>query len=127
MGPITGNDLRNRTIVPKKSPKRNKIPTDSTANPMKERFIKMRMMPPKKKSVGFILVGRAKKYMVRAGPMISTTPIINKMFPIASKSESKNVNIPRMKKTTPAAVDATPYSAMLVKSISARKETIFSQ
>lgn len=114
IGPIIGKDLRNSTIVPKKSPKRNKIPMDSTPNPMKECLVKMRMMPPKKKSVGFIFVGRAKKYIVLDGPIISTTPMMNKMLPIASKLESKNVTMPRRKNTTPAAVDATPYFCLSV-------------
>lgn len=114
IGPMIGNDLRNSTMVPKKSPKRNKIPTDSNPNPMKECFIKIRKIPPKKKRVGLIFVGRAKKYIVLEGPIMSTTPIMNKMLPIASKLESKNVTMPRRKNTTPAAVDATPYSMKLV-------------
>ena len=55
--------------------------------------------------------------MALDGPMISTTPITNKMFPIASKLESKKVKIPRMKNKTPAAVVPTPYSGKLVEKL----------
>lgn len=61
MGPMMGNDRKNSTMVPKKSPKRKRIPTDSTAKPTNERFIKINVMPPKKNNVGLILFGLAKK------------------------------------------------------------------
>lgn len=114
IGPMTGKDRKNSTMVPKKSPKRNMMPMLSTMNPMKECLVKIKAIPPKKKRVGLILVGLAKKYSARVGPMINTTPMTKRMFPMASKLESKNVMIPRMKNTTPAAVDATPYSEELV-------------
>lgn len=101
--------LKNWTMVPKKSPNKERMPTPSTIKPMKECLNKMRVIPPKKKIVGLIFVGLAKKYMVLVGPMIKTTPMTNKMLPIAKRLESKKAKIPRRKKTTPAAVDTTPY------------------
>lgn len=109
-GPITGKERKNRTMVPKKSPKRYKIPTASTLKPMNEYFNNMRQIPEKKNKVALIFVGRAKKYMVRDGPMMSTTPIMKRMLPMARRLASKKVMTPKKKNTTPAAVEATPYS-----------------
>lgn len=61
IGPIIGKARKNSTMVPKKSPKRNMIPMLSIIKPMNECLVKINAMPPKKKRVGLILVGLAKK------------------------------------------------------------------
>lgn len=110
IGPMIGKDLKNRTIVPKKSPNKNIMPTLSTINPINECLVKINAMPPKKNKVGLIFVGLAKKYIALDGPMIKITPMTKRMLPIARRLESKKVIMPKKKNTTPAAVDATPYS-----------------
>lgn len=108
---MIGKFLKNSTNVPKKSPNRYNMPTDSSAKPINDRLIRIKRIPPKKKSVALIFVGRAKKYTARAGPIIKTTPITKRKFPIASNAESKKAKMPKKKKKTPAAVEPTPYSA----------------
>lgn len=58
-------DLKNWMIVPKKSPKRPKIPKHSIKNPINVHFIKIRNIPNEKHNVPLILVGLVKKVTVR--------------------------------------------------------------
>lgn len=99
-------------MVPRKSPNKDKMPMPSMRKPINRCFRRIKRIPPKKNNVGFIFVGLAKKYTVLVGPMIKTTPRTNKMLPIAKRLESKKVITPRRKRTTPAAVAPTPYSAV---------------
>lgn len=69
------------------------------------------MIPNTKHTVPLSFWGRVKNATVFFGPMMSTKPITKRMFPRASKLESKNASTPKMKKSTPAAVKPTPNSA----------------
>lgn len=101
-GPITGKDLRKVTITPKKSPNKAKIPKHSIAKPTNEYFIRIKMIPKKKKTDPRILLGlEKKKEKVRRSPIINKIPLRNKTFPNANKAESKKVINPRAKKKTP--------------------------
>lgn len=101
-------DLKNCTIVPKKSPNNPNIPKLSNMNPTKDHLIKISIIPNAKQTVPLILVGRVKKETVRCGPIIRMRPIIKSKLPKARSPESKNVNIPNMKKKIPPAVKPTP-------------------
>lgn len=108
--PMYGIDLRNCTIVPKKSPKRPSIPKLSMINPKNDLFIKIKSIPMQKHMVPLIFVGLLKNVIVRCGPIINIKPITNKIFPNAKNAESKNAIIPKMKKKKPPAVNPTPNS-----------------
>lgn len=60
-GPITGIDLRNDTMTPKKSPNRAKIPKHSIRNPMMGCLNRISPIPSRKQIVPFAFCGRAKK------------------------------------------------------------------
>lgn len=109
MGPITGKDLKNCTIILKKSPNKFKIPNNSTINPVNVHLKKsINTIPVKKHNEPLLLDGLLKKTRVLFGPMISTRPMINRIFPKASKALSKNVKIPKVKNKKPPNVNATP-------------------
>lgn len=103
-------DLKNVTIVPKKSPNNPRIPKLSMMNPMKLLFIKINKIPNPKNTVPLILVGLVKKVIVLWGPIIKIIPITNNMLPSAKNPESKNVIIPKIKNRTPKLVNPTPNS-----------------
>jgi hypothetical protein len=62
--PTYGTDLKNWTIVPKKSPNNPKIPNDSKMNPKKECFNKINKIPNMKHKLPRILLGLVKKVIV---------------------------------------------------------------
>lgn len=97
-------------IVPKKSPKRAKIPNDSSMKPIKDLFIRINKIPIKKQSRPLILLGLVKKFIVLRGPIMRTNPIMKSKLPKAKKPESKKVIIPKKKKKIPPAVKPTPNS-----------------
>ena len=103
-------DLRNWTIVPKKSPNKPKIPMLSIIKPMKDFFINMNIMPTQKQIEPRILVGLVKNVVVLWGPIMKINPITNKIFPKAKKPESNSVSTPNRKKKSPPAVKPTPNS-----------------
>lgn len=113
--PTYGTDRKNWIIVPKKSPKSPKMPTDSTMNPTNDHFIKINKMPKLKQTVPRILVGREKKAMVLWGPMINMRPITKRMLPIAKSAASKNAMMPTKKRPIPPAVKPTPNSALVMR------------
>lgn len=110
-GPITGKDLKNCTITPKKSPNNPTIPRDSSKNPTNVHFIRISSTPNTKNIVPRLLAGLVKKIYVFCGPMINKTPIRNRILPNASKARSKNVKTPKTKNKNPPKVKATPNSA----------------
>lgn len=79
-------------------------------NPTNDHFIKINIIPNAKHTVPLIFVGRVKNEMVRCGPIMRMRPIMKSKFPKARNPESKNVNIPNMKKKIPPAVKPTPNS-----------------
>lgn len=116
-GPITGKDLKNCTITPKKSPNKPTIPRDSTRNPTNVHFIRISSTPNTKNIDPRLLAGLVKKIYVFCGPMINKTPIRNRILPNASKARSKNVKTPKTKNRNPPKVKATPNSATKQKYI----------
>lgn len=77
---------------------------------MNDLLIKIKKIPKQKQNVPLNLLGLLKNETVRWGPIININPITNNMFPNARKEESKNANIPNMKKKNPPAVNPTPNS-----------------
>lgn len=110
IGPIIGNDLRNWTIIPKKSPNKPKMPTVSIMNPTKVHLIKIRSIPVIKHKDPRLFVGLLKNTVVFCKPIINTTPIKNNILPRANNALSKKVMIPNRKNPNPPKVNATPNS-----------------
>lgn len=96
--------------MPKKSPNNPKIPKLSIINPKKDLFMRIKMIPKQKQKVPLNLFGLLKNEIVRCGPIINTSPITKRMLPNARNAESKNANMPNMKKKNPPAVKPTPNS-----------------
>lgn len=109
---MIGNDLKNWTTIPKKSPNKPKIPTVSTINPIKVHFARIRRIPEIKHKEPRLFVGLVKKIVVLCNPIINTTPMRNRILPRASNALSKKVRIPKKKKPTPPKVNATPNSTL---------------
>lgn len=105
-------DLRNWTMVPKKSPNKPKIPRLSIRKPIKDFFNNMSIIPTQKQSEPRILVGLVKNVVVLWGPIIKINPITNKIFPRANRPESNSVSMPNRKKKSPPAVKPTPNSEL---------------
>jgi hypothetical protein len=76
-GPTTGMFLAKPAMVPKKSPKRTKIPHNSRQKPISVHRKNMRRMPAKKAAVPLAFCFRAKKRSVFCGPMMIVRPIRN--------------------------------------------------
>ena len=74
-GPTTGALRAKPAMVPRKSPKRTKMPQSSTANPTRGQRRRMRAMPAKKAAVPFAFCLRAKKRSVFCGPMMIVRPM----------------------------------------------------
>lgn len=110
-GPMTGMDRSNWRITPKKSPNSPIIPSDSTMNPTKVHLHRIMKMPTTRKMVPRLLVGLVKNLTVFCGPIISSTPSRNKMFPTAKSALSKKVKIPKRKNRHPPNVNTAPNSA----------------
>lgn len=63
-GPMIGKDLKNWTIIPKKSPNSPIIPRDSTRKPIKVHFIRIINIPRLKKKEPRLFVGLEKNITV---------------------------------------------------------------
>lgn len=79
-GPTTGMLLANPAIVPRKSPKRMKMPYNSIKNPTSGQRKRMSATPPKNAAVPLSFCRRAKKSSVFCGPMIMVRPIRKRIY-----------------------------------------------
>lgn len=116
----------NDPMVAKKSPKRTKMPYNSTIKPVRGHLTKMRIMPAENAAVPLIFSFRAKNTNVFWRPMMRVRPITNRIYPvlaayskivsifltlpIASKDRSKNIKTPSVRNNPPPAQKATPIS-----------------
>lgn len=81
-GPTTGILPANDPMVAKKSPKRTKMPYNSTIKPVKGHLTKIRIMPAENAAVPLIFSFRAKNTNVFCRPMIKVRPITNSIYHI---------------------------------------------
>lgn len=130
-GPTKGTLRAKPAIVPRKSPKRMKMPYSSTRKPISGHRSRISARPAKKAAVPFALFRRAKKSSVLAGPIMIVRPIRKRIyisrprrtsvrmleaggreavglvggggrtFPIASIARSKNSSTPPIRKKPP--------------------------
>lgn len=77
---MTGMFPTNPAMVARKSPKRTKMPYNSTMKPIKAHRIKMSPMPVTKASVPFHFCLRAKKAIVLVVPIMSVRPIMKRIW-----------------------------------------------
>lgn len=74
-GPTTGTLRAKEAIVPRKSPKRTKMPYSSTQNPTSGQRSRISASPPKKAADPCSFWRRAKKTSVLVGPMMIARPM----------------------------------------------------